>query len=447
MKVFCKIGLLMIWLSSAAGAETLAFVNVNVIPMLSESVTYAQTVLVDEGRIVAIGAVDSTPVPDDAVVIDGTDRYLMPGLAEMHGHVPDESSNNLQRTLDLYVVNGITTVRGMLGRRSHLQLKEQIHSGEILGPRLITSGPSLNGQSVTSTAAATGMVEAQHAAGYDFLKIHPGLTLEEFDAMAAAANRLGMTFAGHVPEDVGVERALDAGMASIDHLDGYMETLLRANDDPLGGVAGFFGVFIADQADADRIAPIAAATARAGVWNVPTESLFEHVVSPALMADVMVDWPEMQYMPAATVEQWRQSKQALVNDNYYRAATAMRAIELRQALILALHRAGAGLLLGSDSPQIFNVPGFAIHRELAFLVESGLTPFEALQTGTVNAARFFATDDHSGTVQTGMVADLLLLDANPLQDISNSRRIHGVVVNGRWLSRRRIASMLAVLKR
>lgn len=429
--------------ASAALAAPIAFVNVNVIPMTSESITYAQTVLVDNAQIIAIGAVASTPVPDDAVVVDGTDRYLMPGLAEMHGHVPDESSSDLQRTLDLYVANGVTTVRGMLGRRSHLQLKEDISRGEVLGPRLITSGPSLNGQSVSSTAAATGMVEAQHAAGYDFLKIHPGLTLEEFNAMAAAANRLGMQFAGHVPEDVGVDRALEAGMASIDHLDGYMETLLRANDDPLGGVSGFFGVFIADQADADRIPAIAAATARAGVWNVPTQSLFEHVASPALDADVMVDWPEMKYMPAATVEQWRQSRLALVNDDFYRPDTAARAIEVRQRLILALHRAGAGLLLGSDSPQIFNVPGFAIHRELEFLVQAGLTPFEALQTGTVNAARYFAAGDQFGTVETGMLADLLLLDANPLQDISNSQRIHGVVVNGRWLSRRRIASILA----
>lgn len=443
MRIISKIAAVFILPASGALAAPIAFVNVNVIPMTSESITYAQTVIVDDGQIIAIGAVTSTPVPDDALVVDGTDRYLMPGLAEMHGHVPDESSSSLQRTLDLYVANGVTTVRGMLGRRSHLQLQEEISRGEVLGPRLVTSGPSLNGQSVSSTAAATGMVEAQHAAGYDFLKIHPGLTLEEFNAMAAAANRLGMQFAGHVPEDVGVDRVLATGMASIDHLDGYMETLLRANDDPLGGVSGFFGVFIADQADADRIPAIAAATARAGVWNVPTESLFEHVASPELEADVMVDWPEMKYMPAATVEQWRQSKLAVVNDDFYRTDTAARAIELRQMLILALHRAGAGLLLGSDSPQIFNVPGFAIHRELEFLVEAGLTPFEALQTGTVNAARFFAAEDQFGTVRNGMVADLLLLDANPLQDISNSRRIHGVMVNGRWLSRQRIASLLA----
>ncbi len=434
-------------LASGANAASIAFVNVNVVAMTSESVTYAQTVIITGGKIAAIGHVDSTPLAEDAVIVDGTDRYLMPGLAEMHGHIPGGSPQNLNRTLSLYVVNGITTVRGMLGQRSHLQLKKDISSHEVLGPKLITSGPSLNGRSVASTAAATGMVEAQHAAGYDFLKIHPGLTRDEFDAMAATANRLGMKFAGHVPEDVGIDRALKSGMATIDHLDGYMQTLMPANDDPSGGLSGLFGVFIADQADETKIGAIAAATARAGVWNVPTESLFEHAASPALEPGEMADWPEMKYMPESTVAQWQRSKTELLADINYNADTAARAIYLRHRMIVALHRAGAGLLLGSDAPQIFNGPGFSIHRELEYLVNAGLTPFEALRTGTVNAARFLDSEDHFGTVQTGLTADLVLLDANPLEDIGNSRRIHGVVVNGQWLSKQDIARILAEFER
>ena len=139
----------------AAGAETTAFVNVNVIPMTGETVEAAQTVIVTDGFITGIGDVQVTPVPDDALIIDGTDRYLMPGLAEMHGHVPGGSSGNLERILGLYVANGITTVRGMLGQPSHLAMREQIASGELLGPRLITSGPSLNGWSVSNTPQAT----------------------------------------------------------------------------------------------------------------------------------------------------------------------------------------------------------------------------------------------------------------------------------------------------
>lgn len=428
-------------------AETTVFVNVNLISMTTETVQSARTVVVRDGRIAVIGTVVAIPVPEEAMVVDGTDRFLMPGLAEMHGHVPGGNSPDLERVLTLYVANGVTTVRGMLGEPSHLVLRSEIENGETLGPRLITSGPSFNGSSVTSRENAIRMVLQQQAAGYDFLKIHPGLSRDEFDAIAATAELSGIRFAGHVPEDVGIERALAAGIASVDHLDGYMQSLLRPGDDPSGGLGGFLGVFIADQADASKIDGIAAATAAAGVWNVPTESLFRHVTSPATDPDDMVRWPEMKYMPVETVERWRRSKRELIDDANYRPATAERAIALRQQLILALHRSGAGLLLGSDSPQIFNVPGFAIHRELEYLVDAGLTPFEALQTGTVNAWQFLERNGEIGTVQVGAVADLMLLDANPLIDIKNTRRIHGVMVGGRWLGRAELDAMLRKLSR
>jgi len=437
----------LILVSGSAAAETTAFVNVNVIPMTTEIVNEAQTVIVIDGIIATIGDVRVTPVPDGAVVIDGTDRYLIPGLAEMHGHVPGGSSANLERILGLYVANGITTVRGMLGQSSHLRMREQLAAGELLGPRLITSGPSLNGNSVASPAAGAAMVREQHAAGYDFLKIHPGLTRAEFDAIAATANELGMPFAGHVPEDVGVERALVAGMATIDHLDGYMQTLLRPNEDVSGGLSGFFGVFLADMADESRIGAVARATADAGVWNVPTESLFEQVTAPDTSPEMLAARSEMKYMPAGTVQQWQEAKRELLADANYVPATAARAIEIRQQIILALHDAGAGLLLGSDSPQIFNVPGFALHRELGFIVAAGLSPYEALRTGTVNAAAYFDASDRFGAVREGLDADLVLLDANPLADIAESRRIHGVMIRGRWLSRGDLDELLLRFER
>jgi imidazolonepropionase-like amidohydrolase len=432
---------------TTAYAESTVFINVNVIPMTSDTVLGGRTVIVSDGEITAIGDVDATPVPENAVVIDGTDRYLIPGLAEMHGHVPGAGSGSLDRILRLYVANGITTVRGMLGQPSHLELRYALKKGEKLGPRLFTSGPSLNGRSVTGPEQAISMVEQQHEAGYDFLKIHPGLTREEFDAMAATADRLGMRFAGHVPEDVGIERALEAGIATIDHLDGYMESLLRPHDDPSGGLSGLFGVFIADQADETKIPGIVAATVEAGTWNVPTDSLFRHWASSEADPDDMVDWPEMKYMPEETVERWRRSKRQLLGDVNYHPETAARGVALRQQLILELHRNGAGLLLGSDSPQIFNVPGFAIHRELEYLVDAGLTPYEALRTGTANPSRFFGSPDDFGVIKTGAGADLILLDANPLDDIANTRRIHGVMVRGRWLSRSELDDILDNLAR
>jgi imidazolonepropionase-like amidohydrolase len=155
----------------------------------------------------------------------------------------------------------------------------------------------------------------------------------------------------------------------------------------------------------------------------------------------------MRYMPAATVRRWATSKNEVVTDSEYRLGTAIRAIDIRRKIIKALQENGTGLLLGSDSPQIFNVPGFSIHRELQYLVDAGLTPYEALLTGTVNPARFFGRSNIAGTVETGRVADLVLLDANPLEDISAARRVHGVMLRGRWVSRIEIKAMLDALER
>jgi len=441
-----SVALGLILLCATAAADSTAFVNVNVLPMTSQRVLTDRTVVVTDGMIVAVGAVRDTVIPDDAIVVDGTDRFLMPGLAEMHGHVPGSSSDSLQRVLNLYTANGITLVRGMLGQPAHLRLRERIASGELRGPRLVTSGPSFNGGSVDSPEQAVRMVREQYAAGYDFLKIHPGLSLAEFDAIATTANELGLPFAGHVPEDVGVRHALKSGIASIDHLDGYMEALMPANTDTSGGFGGFFGVFLADQAESGKIQGITVETVKAGTWIVPTETLFEHVTS-SLSPDLMIDWPEMKYMPAATVERWRQYKKDLWSEPQYDPGTANRAIQLRREIIVSMQQNGVGLLLGSDSPQIFNVPGFAIHRELALLVAAGLTPYEALQTGTVNPAKFLGLDLKLGRVVQGYAADLVLLDENPLSDISNTRRVHGVMLNGRWLPRQQLDQMLEQLQR
>jgi imidazolonepropionase-like amidohydrolase len=429
----------------AMAAQT-AFINVNVIPMTTEAVVESQTVVIENRKIVTIGHVDEIPIDEGTLLIDGTDRYLMPGLAEMHAHIPRVTSASLERVLGLNVANGVTMVRGMLGRPAHLQLRQDILSGEVLGPRLFTSGPSFNGNSVSGAEQAIEMVQAQHGSGYDFLKIHPGLTKSEFDALANTANRFGIQFAGHVSAAVGVSNALSAGMASIDHLDGYMQAMVADDADLSGGTAGLFGVLLADRIDEDKIDAIAEETAQAGVWNVPTESMFEHWVSDTPIAD-MRQWPEMKYMPLGTIGQWARSKQQVIDDPAYDPAIAAWAIDIRRRLILALHRAGAGLLLGADAPQVFNVPGFAIHRELEYIVAAGLTPYEALRTGTVNPAEFFGQEHVFGTVEIGREADLLLLDANPLEDIGNARRIHGVILRGRWLSRQELDDILAGLER
>lgn len=425
---------------SAVNAASTAFINVNVIPMTTETVIAGQTVVVENGIIAAIGGVDHIPVPADAEIIDGTDRYLMPGLAEMHAHVPDIGTDYLDRVFTLFVANGVTTVRGMLGRPSHMGLRQQLLAGKAFGPRLITSGPSMNGNTVKGPADAERKVRAQHAAGYDFIKIHPGLSSAEYTAIAATAAELGMPFAGHVPVAVGVDGALSAGMATIDHLDGYIAALMPANIDRSGGYGGFFDVLLANQVVEDHIDEIAARTAQSGTWNVPTEALIEHLVSDVSVDDLR-NRPEMRYMPPTMVREWVAAKERQVNERGFRPEIGARAIEIRRKLIKALHQSGAGLLLGSDAPQVFNVPGFSLHHELGFLVAAGLTPFEALQTGTTAVAQFL--DSNTGAVVIGREADLLLLDANPLLDIGNSRRVHGVMVRGNWYSSLELQRRLA----
>ena len=426
-------------LAGEAAADVTAFINVNVLPMSEERIVAQQTVIVRDGVIASIGDVDDVPVPEDARVVDGTDRFLLPGLAEMHAHVPPAESGQLERDFALFLANGVTTVRGMLGHPSHLQLREDLLDGRIPGPRLITSGPSLNGRSVSGAADGARQVREQHSAGYDFVKIHPGLDDAEFEAIAAAANELGMPFAGHVPVAVGLRNALESGIASIDHLDGYMAALMPPQYDASGGYGGFFDVLLAGDVNADRIAALAEASAAAGTWIVPTETLVEQLINEVPVSELR-SREEMQYVPAATLDRWVGAKEGQLQERGFSEDVAERAIRIRRSLILALHEAGAGILLGSDAPQIFNVPGFSLHRELELMVAAGLSPFEALQAGTTNVARFLEL--RTGVIEPGYAADLIMLDSNPLEDISSTRRIHGVMVRGGWYSSADIEALL-----
>lgn len=404
----------------------MAFVGVNVVPMTSEEILEDRTVLIEGGRIAWIGDA-TTAVPDGAEAIEASGMYLMPGLSEMHAHVPPQEGQEefTDQILFLFLANGVTTIRGMLGAPHHLPLREALNSGRKLGPRLVTTGPSLNGNSVPTPAAAREAVQAQARAGYDLLKIHPGIPAEAFDTLAATARREGVRFAGHVPAEVGVRRYIELGAWTIDHLDGYVDALLG----PDAPAPAFFGVNTMDWVDEAGLAELVRRTADAGTAQVPTQSLFEDLLLGG-SADHLYARDDVRYVPGPVKANWGQ---AVANIRGEVPAQDLRAfVELRRRLIRELHDAGVPLLLGSDAPQIFNVPGFSMHEELATLVAAGLTPYEALRTGTVNVAEHLGVLDR-GTVAEGQAADLILLRANPLEDVANVREIEGVMIQGRWL--------------
>jgi hypothetical protein len=393
-----------------------------------------------------MGDPQKTTWSKDALVIDGTGKFLMPGLAEMHAHVPPVNDfEPMKEVLLLFAANGVTTIRGMLGHPFHLQLRGMIQSGEVIGPRLITSGPSLNGNTVKSTYQADSMVRKEKIEGYDFLKLHPGLTLENFNAIVSTARKVNIPFAGHVSFDVGVWRAIEAGYSSIDHLDGFIEGLLPQDFKTTEQQNGPFAMFVADKAQTDQIPKLMEALKRKNIWVVPTQSLAERWFAP-VETDALSKEPEMVYMSPTTINNWKTSKNNLRNNPNYNPDAIKRFIELRRKLIYECNKNGVGLLLGSDAPQVFDVPGFSLHHELQYMVDAGLTPYEALKMGTVNVGKYVKKAD-LGIIKVGSLADLVLLNANPLTDIKQSRNIEGVMCNGRWLSKKWIDETLASIKK
>jgi hypothetical protein len=413
----------------------MAFVGVDVVPMDTEEVLPDRTVLVEGGRITWIGDA-GVALPEGTRAIQADGMFLMPGLAEMHAHVPPQAGQGefTDQILFLFLANGITTIRGMLGAPHHLPLRDSLNAGTKLGPRLVTTGPSLNGNSVPTPQAAREAVEAQAAAGYDLLKIHPGIGRETFDTLAATAQRVGIRFAGHVPSDVGVRRFLELGGSTIDHLDGYVNALLTA-DAP---EPAFFGTNTMSYVDESGLDELVRLTAEAGVAQVPTQSLIEDLVGEADV-DALYRRDDVRYMVPGVRANWGQQVAAI------RGATSQEEldafVDFRRRLLKALHDAGVPILLGSDAPQIFNVPGFSMHEELATLVAAGLTPYEALRTGTVNVAEHLGAADR-GAVAEGMAADLILLRGNPLDDVANVNDVAGVMIQGRWLGADEIAAGL-----
>ncbi|WP_430967939.1 amidohydrolase family protein [Spongiimicrobium sp. 2-473A-2-J] len=430
--------------TEAEGTDGTVITNVNIVDVRNGTILENRQLVVENGKITKIS--ESLDNADDyGTTIDGTGKYAVPGLAEMHAHIPSSSTSRerIEETLFLYLSNGVTTIRGMLGHPSHLELRKQAENGEVLSPRIFTSSPSLNGNSVTSVEEAISKVTAYKNDGYDFLKIHPGIQRAVFDQLVATANEVGITFSGHVPVDVGIRHALESKFASVDHVDGYLEGLVpeSASVDPTAN--GFFGYAFTPLADVSQMDELVALSKTHEVWIVPTQSLFERWFAPTT-ADEMLSSPEMKYMPASTLANWRQRKEQATGANSgFDVAQWEQFIGIRRQLMKKLQDNGHGMLLGSDAPQLFNVPGFSIHHEIDGMVKAGLSPLEILQSGTINPAKFFGMEGAFGEIKAGAAADLLVVNANPLENIGALKQVSGVMVQGKWLSKAEIDARLA----
>lgn len=440
---------------SAAAAEavsSVAFIDVNVISMHRDEVRQRHTVIVEDGRISAVGPAAAIRPPRGALRIAGRGRYLMPGLVDMHVHFlrrPTGSDadpefarlpGRLERNADfatLYVANGVTSVRQMHFDATLDDSRLSRTDREWIGPTLYSTGPITDGDPpdhpvarvvVTPEEAARAVAE-DRAAGRIGVKVYSSLSAPVYDAIVAAAAREGIDVVGHVPHEVGLAHAIASGQSTIEHIvDSFLPAVSprqSSGDQSDAELAARYR-----NADWERLAEFAVALRRARIWTCPTI-----VVSQVDSADY-VNRDEFRYVSPAFTTALRK---------YFAGGPFDEQLQYALSAVKTLHEHGAGLLLGSDAFNV--VPGFSALQELQYFVRAGLTPYEALRTGTINAASALHAEAEFGTVDVGKRADLLLLEANPLSDISNIKQRAGVMLRGRWLPETELRERLAEVER
>jgi hypothetical protein len=448
----CKLLLLLAAAAAPACADDLVLQNVNVVDVDSGSIIAARSVLVSDGSIKEIGAPESLRPPAGARVIEGNGRYLVPALWDMHVHPMAPEA------LSMLVANGVGGVRIMWGLPRHLEWRARVELGESLGPRMLIAGPIIEGvppqqsASVVDTegrrlvktfAEGAAEVRKQKAAGFDYIKVYNNIPLEAYNGLLAEAERLRIPVVGHVPFAAGIRGVLAARQKSIEHLRGYVEQLVPADAPVQPGIDLRSRMLAWEYADVARIPELVRATKDADAWHCPTlgTAIFW---APSSEVERYLATSEAEYLDAATRETFRHRERVKWLSNFSEAdfARTVRGEEKQAVLLRAMHAAGVPLLAGTDTDAF----GFALHRELEALVKAGLSPAEALKTATINAARFAGLENEVGRVAAGYAADLILLDANPMQDIRNTHRINAVILRGKLLDRAALDAMLLKAK-
>lgn len=404
----------------AAQAQTLVFTHVVVIDMTGAPPRTDMTVVVRGKRIVAVGRSSKVRVARGARVIDAAGKFLIPGLWDMHTHVGGDDFDR-DAHLRLFVANGVTGIRVMEGAPAHHLWRREIEGGRLLGPRMFIASRSIGFSDLSNIPPARAREEVRRARreGADFIKVHDNVSRESYTALLDEAGRLGLPVEGHVPVSVTAAEASNAGQKSIEHFTGLD----------------------AAKSDTGKADALAAVLRKNGTWLCPTiimRSNYASLDDAGLSNDA-----RLRYVKPSWKERWLRMTREAAGTPPGEWAKRRELIRTEKALVGRMHRAGVRLLAGTDDGNPYSIPGFSLHDELAMLVEAGLTPTQALRAATYDAAKFFGKLDSLGTVEKGKLADLVLLDADPVADIRNTARIDAVVVNGRYFPKAALQDILA----
>ena len=447
--------------TNEASQSQIAFTHVTIIDATGAPPSLDMTVVITGDRITEIGQSQRLRVPRGAQIVDAAGKFMIPGLWDMHIHWYQKDY------LPLFIANGVTGARLMWGMPMHHQWRKDINNGSMPGPRLVIASPIVDGPnpvwngsvSVKDDLEARQAVIKAKQAGADFIKVYSRLTREGYLAIADEARKLGIPFAGHIPPSVTAAEASEAGQKSVEHLTTVL-TACSSRDEELRRESAAAALdktpnratrsrqvtrSMLASFDPGKAAALFAVFKRNQTWQCPTLTVLR---STAFLNDPnFINDPRLKYMPAETRKQWDPSGDFRFKDRTAEDFELSRLVFKKQLEIVgAMRRAGVEFLAGTDALNPYCFPGFSLHDELALLVNAGLSPMEALQAATLNPARYLGKESDLGTLQIGKLADLVLLEANPLEDITNTQRINAVVSNGKLIPKSELQRMLAAIE-
>jgi imidazolonepropionase-like amidohydrolase len=459
---------------SAPHPPDLAITHVTVIDATGAPPQTDSTVVIVDSLISAVGPSSSLDIPRGTKTIDASGKFLIPGLADMHVHLTGagEPGGSREFILPLLVANGITTVRDMGGSAVLLKrLRQEISSGDRIGPQIFFTGPYLDGDPpyfqpsivVRNAQDAAAAVEQLKSDGVDFIKVQSRLQPAGYFAIAQASRRAAMRYVGHVPDSLSARAATEAGQASIEHLTGVLlacstrEDELRRRQLAAPPSAGslhqslerlrFWQQDLLDSYSDQKATELFQAFVANHTWQVPTFPLLIHLAYLTPETDLAHD-PRLKYVPAGVRKNWDEGRrQNLVHQTEEEYELRRKLVRSSLSVVKQMYLGGVPIMAGTDTAAPNVLPGFSLHEDLVDLVEAGLTPLAALQAATVKPAEFLGRTAVQGTIVPGKRADLILLDANPLQDIRNTQKIDAVIVNGKLLNRGDLDTLLGQVAR